>query len=90
MRDLEETFGVKLNSTYAYSPYSLAGIKAWRPVYVYGFDVTRSEQPQVQYAEGEGQSREYKKVSLCEFKTTFKPVIAEVGTKNVIELSRCG
>jgi hypothetical protein len=89
MEKLEQTFGVKLNQTYAYSPFSLSGMKAWRPVTVFGFDVTSIENPEVLYVEADSEGRHYKKIKLNEFKKTFKVVTAEPVTRGGL-IALCG
>lgn len=93
MEHLEAKFGVSLNSNYAFSPFSLAGYKAWRPVYVYGLDVTNTENPDVLFAlyDADGE-RKYDRVCLIEFKRSFKIVVPEVQPKMAprIALARCG
>lgn len=92
MEYLEAKFGVTLNSNYAYSPFSLVGIKAWRPVYVYGLDVSYSDDPMVKYALWQEGKRVYSEVRLSEFKKTFQIVVSDVSPKRSppIRLARCG
>lgn len=79
MDTLEQALGIRLGN-YGYSPFSLGGIKAWREVQVYGFNVSKWDQPEILFAYTLNGERIYDKVSKATFKADFRPVVAEINS----------